>query len=283
MLSLFRKPKATIEVELGEGPIYPGGTLEANLTIEAKDKLLVQQGTVQLLCEDRFWQADISSSGGNANVKHSATLWDVPHSFLNDESIGEGSSNHLVSFVIPASASSSVHGEVASITWRVRVTLVVLKSRNVIHEKDFAVLTAPRSEDTAPSNENRSGEDFEQCSITLSANQHQVSTEGEITGKLEVQVHQGFSPSEIRVALERIERAGSSGKEVTSSKDILQGSSRLEGGGSSEWEYRLEVPDELVPTRAGSGPTTVRWRVRGIVARGRQGNLAVEIPVEVST
>ncbi|MCH8799745.1 MAG: hypothetical protein IH963_02430 [Chloroflexi bacterium] len=285
MLSWFRKPKANMSVEISGSPFSLGSVIHARVSINPMAAIDVRKGTMQLVCRERFWKAEITTSGGNGTVKHTDSIHREVQAFLNGDTIAPGTSNYEMTFQIPPSGHPTIQGELASVTWSIEATLEVAGTRNLEWQQDVEVLTL--SENGADVNREAGPvtaveSTLDECSLTLTMPSAPFRAGDTIQGIFSCLASRAFDSSTVRVQLERRERAGDKGKTVVGDQVNLEEKFQIPAGGTQEWPFRLSVPRNIVPTKS-RGATQVAWRVKGIIDRGRKGDLLVESPIEVFT
>ena len=285
MLSWFRKPKANMSVQISGSPFSLGSIIHAQLSIDPSATIDVRKGTIQLVCRERFWKAEITTSGGNGTVKHTDSIYREVQTFLNGDTIAPGTSNYEMDFPIPPSGHPTIQGELASVTWSIEATLEIAGTRNLEWQQDLEVLTISESgtdvnREAGPATSVESA--FDECSLTLTMPSAPFRAGDAIEGVFSFLANREFGQSSVRVQIERRERAGDKGKTVVGDRVNLQEKFQPPAGGTQEWPFRLSVPRSIVPSKSG-GATQVAWRVKGIIDRGRKGDLLVESPIEVFT
>ena len=123
---------------------------------------------------------------------------------------------------------------------------------------------------------------FDECTLTLTVPSAPLRAGDIIEGLFSCLASRALDSSSVRVQIERRERAGDKGKTVVGDQVSPQEKFQTPVGGTQEWPFRLSVPRAIVPTKSG-GATQVAWRFKGIIDRGRNGDLSVEGPIEVFT
>ena len=285
MFSWFRKPKANMSVQISGSPFSLGSIIHARVSIDPLATIDIRKGTIQLVCRERFWKAEITTSGGNGTIKHTDSIYREVQTFLNGETIAPGSSHYEMDFPVPPNSHPTIQGELASITWSIEATLEAAGTRNLEWQQDVEVLTL--SESGAGVNR-KAGPDtavettLDECSLTLSMPSAPFRAGDTIEGVFSCLASRAFDSSSVRVQIERRERAGDRGKTVVGDQVNLQEKFQTPAGETQQWSFRLSVPGNIVPTKSG-GATQVAWRVKGIMDRGRKGDLSVESPIEVFT
>ena len=285
MFSWFRKPKANMSVQISGSPFSVGSIIHARVSVDPLATIDIHKGTIQLVCRELFWKAEITTSGGNATVKQTDFMHREVRTFLNGETLAPEPSHYEIDFPVPPNGQPTIQGELASVIWSVEATLEVAGSRNLEWQQDLEVLTI--SESGAGVNR-EAGPDtavettLDECSLTLTMPSAPVRAGDTIEGVFSCLASRAFDSSSVRVQIERRERAGDKGKTVVGDQVTLQEKFQASAGGTQEWPFRLSVPSSIVPTKSG-GATQVAWRVKGIIDRGRKGDLSVESPVEVFT
>lgn len=145
MLSWFRKPKANMSVQISGSPFSLGSVIHTRVSIDPMTPIDVRKGTMELVCRERFWKAEITTSGGNNTVKHTEPIHRQVQTFLNGETIAPGTSNYEIAFPIPPGGHPTIQGELASVIWSVEATLEVAGTRKVEWQQDLEVLTISES------------------------------------------------------------------------------------------------------------------------------------------
>ena len=274
-----------MSVQISGSPFSPGSIVHAQVSIDPLTTIDVRKGTIQLVCRERFWKAEITTSGGNGTVKHTDTTYLVVQTFLNDETIAPGSSHYEMDFSVPPVGHPTIQGELASVIWSVEAALEVAGARKLEWKQDLEVLTiseggADVNREAGPATAVESAMD--ECLLTLEIPLMPFRAGDTIEGVFSFLANRAFDSSSVRVQIERRERAGDKAKTVVGDQVNLQEKFQPPAGGTQEWPFRLSVPSSIVPTKSG-GETQVAWRVKGIIHQRRKGDFSVESPVEVIT
>ena len=103
-----------------------------------------------------------------------------------------------------------------------------------------------------------------------------------IEGDLSIEARKAIKARELRVELVRWERSGNKQARVVESSLVLQRPALQEALETTDWAFRLPVPDRLMPSVLGQH-TFVGWQVRAVVDRALLPNLSVSQLVQVYT
>jgi hypothetical protein len=285
MLSWFRKPKANMSVQISGSPFSLGSIIHARVSIDPLATIYVRNGTIQLVCRERFWKAEITTSGGNETVKHTESVHLEVQTFLAGDTIAPGSSHYEMDFLIPANGRPAIQGELASVIWSVEATLEVAGARKLEWKQDLEVFThsegsADVNREVGPATAVESNMD--ECLLIIEMLSMPFRAGDTVEGVFSCRANRAFDSSSVRVQIERRERAGDKAKAVVGDQVNLQEKFHRPAEGTQEWPFRLSVPSSIVPSKSG-GETQVAWRVKGIIDQGRKGELSIESPVEVIT
>ena len=273
MFSWFRKPKANMLVQISGSPFSLGSIIHARVSIDPLATIDIRKGTIRLVCRERFWKAEITTSGGNGTIKHNDSIYREVQTFLNGETIAPGSSHYEMDFPVPPSGHPTIQGELASVTWSIEATLEVAGTRNLEWQQDVEVLTF--SENGADVNR-EAGPDtavetqLDECSLTLTMPSAPFRAGDTIEEVFSCLASRAFDSSSVRVQIERRERAGDKGKTVVGDQVNLQEKFQTTAGGTQEWFFRLSVPGNIVPTKSGGklkwhGELKASWTEEGKV------------------
>jgi hypothetical protein len=275
MLSRFRRPKADISLEVGEGPFWPGDRVDVRVSLSTRESLHVREARIELACIETYY---VAASQGPP-FKNTQVLFLESTPLLSETRVIEGfPQGGSFSFSIPREAPPTVRGDVAEISWLVRAAVNVAEARDVHQSRDIIVLS-PVPERSPPQT---AEETYAQCTLSLSLSSTTVGEGETLQGVFRVEVRQNLGVQGIRVDLECQEKARD--KVVWTVKDpvLLKGQEELTAGQILEWPLRLHVPKHRLPSTE-THDTLVVWRVKGILDRRGRLDLDVEQKIDVYT
>ncbi len=296
-----------MKVEVGSQPLYPGDAVEAEVTVTPNRPLLVSEGVVRLSqtellrvdsARDAMSQTAISRF---RSTRHPLVPDSIHHVFAENATLEPGIAyRYPVRLRVPLSAPPTVKGKHARITWELAASVETradwvpggdgllgsLAQVRAGHDSQELVVFASRNAaalggESLPDHPNTARE-HRRVRLQLDLATGLVSNGGQIEGNLTVQPNRSFGAREIRVELSRWERSGNKQARVIEDRQVLQRPGVLVGGETTEWAFRLTVPDRLMPSTL-ARHTFVGWQVRGVVARRLLPNLNVAQLIQVYT
>ena len=286
MLSLFRRPKAQLVIQVEDSPHYLGSTLNVCVTLTSEQGFSVRRGTIELLCRETYYVPYTGSPGSSAHTKENENVITLKGQFLIKEETEVGARDYHVRFPIPESAPPTVDGKLLNITWLVRASLDVKRARDLHQEQVVSVLTAPVYQDN---NEIKEVSDslfaqgtFAGCELFLSVSPSHASAGENIQVNIGVLALEALRNPKVRVELERWEAAGSKYADVTEDRSVVAEAISLSANERREWSLGLKVPSLLAPSKEGNR-TRVVWKVKGILDLGRKGQSVVQQEIAVSS
>ena len=306
MLRRSASPSADISVSVPSRPLYPGDLVEAEITVTPRTSFLASVGyarlaQTELLRIDSARDAVPQMMSGRSGRNRFGAPDHVDHVFLEDTQFDEGISHkYPVRLRLPVPAPPTVKAKYAQITWQ--LTASILAKSDWVPNRDglLANLTMGRVGENSqelvvfahPDASNIGGErlpdhptvarGFRQANLDLSLRSGLVPNGGVIEGDLCIEARKAIKARELRVELVRWERSGNKQARVVESSLVLQRPALQEALETTDWPFRLPVPDRLMPSVLGQH-TFVGWQVRAVVDRALLPNLSVSQLVQVYT
>lgn len=123
-------------------------------------------------------------------------------------------------------------------------------------------------------------EEFDDCRLRLEISQGEVRAGESVSGRLRIDALKDCGFSEVRVELERREKAGTRKRNETVDSAVLQQDLELRANRTQEWGFRLTVPPGVWPSTE-IRDTLVEWKVKGILARSMRRDFSAEYALQV--
>ena len=307
MLRRSAPPTADISVSIGSRPLYPGDTVEAEVSVTPHASFLASVGYVRLSqtevlridsARDAVPQMMMQGRRGRSRFGEPVQ---VDHVFIEDTML-EGGVLHKfpVQLRLPVPAPPTVKGKYAHITWQLSASILaksdwipsgkgllanltlgkvgeITQEVVVFAHADAANIGGERLPDQPTINRQ-----FRNVGMDLSLDSGLAVNGGAIEGNLSVTTQTPVKARELRVELARWERSGNKQARVVESRQILQRPAVQGAGEQTDWAFHLPVPDRLMPSVLGQH-TFVGWQVRAIIDRTLRPNLSVTQIVQVYT
>lgn len=259
MFRLLSRPKVSLDIRVPANPVYPGGTISVQVTLEPRESVRIRRGVLVLVCREKYYTYVAGESD--------PTRWHepirLPTTFLHDTAVERGIPvRQTVHFSLPSSALSSAKGKVVEVEWKLEASLDIPQMWDVHTDKEFVVLPCTGSGLSWPLFKESKNEQF---TLSLSLCSEDVRAGGAVQGTLRAQAWKDITVDRVWAELRREEKAGESDRRETVDKQIcLKEKMRLLVGEVSEWPFLLKVPEDALASFTGS-KSSARWRVKGIV------------------
>ena len=259
--------------------LHAGDDLDVRVELLPRSDFDIRHGKLELICTETYVQKT-SSQYGTHYQKKTETRSSVGETFSDTGSLRSGVKySTSVRLAVPPDAPRSIRGtDVRSIepgiTWEVRASLDVAKARNLQESQVVTVVEHPPNEVPPP----RSVETevvHRQCSLSLELSSTVVRTGDRLEGKLRAAMLQEVTASEVRVELVREEKFGNDAQDHVVEQLTLERELSLGADVQNEWRFKLNVGDVGVPS-VKTEKSSVRWLVKGILARAMWPDLKVE-------
>lgn len=284
MVSLFRRPGEDLQIEIDKTVVQPGEELGTRVTVVPKGDFQARQGMVEQICTETYVQL-ISSQYGQHYHRKTQVLSRAGGAFMEDVTVHAGLPHSGgMRLVVPADALPTLTGERVNkiepgISWAVAAYLDVARARDIRQSQEITVVRPAASDDWAPrpaSAESR----HSQCVLRLDLTSGGARSENVVAGSLSAEMLHNVGVSEVRVELVRIEKFGNVERSHTVDTVVVEPEGSLTAGQAREWSFRLTVGRVRAPTLK-TDKSSVRWLVKGILARRMRPDLRVEREINV--
>jgi hypothetical protein len=279
MLSRFRRPGADLRIQLDRAELRGGDELEARVDLLPKSSFHIRHGIVELICTETYVQKT-SSQYGTHYQKKTQTRASVEETFSDSGLLKSGVKYSTgVRLLVPPDAPRTVKGtNVRSIrpgvAWEVRASLDVVNARNLRESQEVTVL-GPRSIDDAPPGSVVGEVGHRQCNLTLAISSGYAHSGDKLDGTLSAEILHEVAATEVRVELVRVEKFGNDAQDHVVDQVTLEREVLLNADFTREWRFPLHVGHVVVPSLE-TEKSSVRWVVKGVLARAMRPDLRIE-------
>lgn len=284
----MRRPPANLELWVDGDKFAPGDDVNIRITIASDKGLQVREGLITLECVETFWRSEYNAATKTSTLnKHTQKLVEIPLQFISDVQIHSGVAHReAITLQLPEDVPTTLVGKNANISWQVKVALDVPGARDLREERPITVLpppspSKPETPPTGLSSPVVAEQVYGECRLRLELPVDNLSVVDSLTGRLRLDALQDCDFSEIRVALVRQEEAGDKKSNHVEGEVVLERDATLRANLSREWRFTLVVPQGLWPS-AQVSKTSLTWSVKGIFARSRRTDFAVEKVIDVT-
>ena len=276
-------PKADVQVALDRDSALPGETVEAaNRVVGGRKDLEIEEGRLELVCENEYTYRHRVGSGSTRRTKSSTTTDRVvadTERFLEAGDIAADTPyDATASLTIPPTAPPSAEGEITKVRWRVAATLARPRALDVHGEATLTVLSPAGATLDAPEVETR--DDLE---LSFRLDREHFGPGDTVQGTLVATPLQACRMSEVRVELvrrEHVPRNEGNTKDVQEGEAILESDLRLSLGAPHEWPFQLQLPTAVVPCLQ-TEHSRVTWLLKGIGSRRLRRDYRITQPIDV--
>jgi hypothetical protein len=284
MVSLLRKPKADVLLEVTGSPFNPGSTVDAGVTVSSMESFTVRSGIVQLSCTEVYWQI-VSTGKSTYHQKRKHKLYKVEESFLGDINFALGMTTHkLVKFTIPQDLPPTVCGKKVNISWQLKASLDIIKQRDIHVKHELVVspisIAVPVLEKDYQALTNKVTKSSDDGELTLALASQSGIGSGTLRGRFETIMKKTMNVDTIRIELEVKESAGSMSSKNIADVVILEGKTSLLGGGYRQWPFELKIPTAPPPTIK-TEKSSVVWLVKGVLDKRLRKDFKVIAPIQM--
>ena len=288
MVSHMRRPKVAFDMNVDEGPLYPGDQVQVDLTLHPRERAEVRRGHVELTCAQSYWQQVRRYVYSRYGGYYRTTLHRVTEVLFRDSKafieatqlLAEMPVRKRIGFVLPPDAPPTVTGGLVNIQWAVNASVDVAKKRD-LHLHANVTVSTPQPQ-AGSGRTDRAEERFEQGTMTLAVPGEPVRAGDVISGTLQLQMRDRLALRQVRVQLQRYEAAGHRSSAGLVDQQALEDNPTVEAGHMREWRYRLTVPAGPWPT-IHTDRSQLEWQVRAVLDRRGKGDPVIEAPVVVHT
>jgi hypothetical protein len=256
-----------------------GDELEARVELVPRSTFEVRNGKVELICTETYVQKT-SSQYGTHYQKKTLIRFSDGQTFSDNGTIRSGVKyTRGVRLIVPPDAPRSVQGTSVrniqpGITWEVRASLDVANARDLQESQDVTVIEVP-AVDALHSRSVVAEEGHRQGNFVLEISSGDVRSGARLEGVLRLDMLQEVTAAEIRVELVREEKFGNDTQEHVVDQVTLDTHASLNADAAREWRFHLEVGNVDVPSLT-TDKSSVRWLVKGVLARAMRPDLRVE-------
>lgn len=306
---MLRRPEPTvaISVAVSPRPLYPGDTVDAEVVVTPRASLVAAVGLLRLsqtellrLDSARDTLPQLSPARRRGRPRGSG-LNHIDHVFAQELPMEGGIAHHYPAQLrLPAQAMPTVKGKHARITWQLSASVhtradwlpggagmlgQLARARAGHCTQELVIFARPDAAAVGgaelPAHPHNTRE-HRNVHLRLELDTGLVSNGGTVAGTLSVQPQASFRAREMRVELLRWERSGSKQARIIEASEVLQRPAVLLAGEATDWAFRLQAPQRLMPSVLGQH-TFVGWQVRAVVARRMLPNLTVAQLLQVYT
>jgi hypothetical protein len=284
MLSRFRRPEADLRVLLTNTALHAGDELNVRVELVPKSSFLLREGRVELICTETYVQKT-SSQYGTHYQRKTQTRAKVGETFSDNGTLRSGVKYSTdVKLAVPEDAARSISGtKVRSIqpgiSWEVRASLDVASARDLHQSQEVTIVESPVVDDVSPRSV-VSEIGHRQCNLTLSVSSGEAHSGDRLDGTLRAEMLQEVAAAEVRVELIRVEKFGNDAQDHAVDNATLEGDVTLADGQAREWRFRLNVGHVAVPSLT-TEMSSVRWAVKGVLARAMRPDIRIEQEIAV--
>ena len=307
MLRRSASPAADVAILVGPRPLYAGDVIEAEVTVRPHTSFVATAGLLRLSqnevlridsARDAVPQMMLAGRRGRSRV---GSPDHVDHVFVEDAPLeGGGVYKYAAQLRLPAPAPPTVKGKYAQITWQLSASILaradhapggygllgnLARGKAGESSQELVVFTHPEPAYIGGEHlpeKPCAARSFRSVDLGLTLDTGLAVNGGAFAGALSVESHAALKARELRVELVRWERSGSKQVRTVESRQVLQRPALQSAGERTEWDFRLPVPDRLMPSVLAQH-TFVGWQVRAVVDRALRPNFTVAQLVQVYT
>jgi hypothetical protein len=283
MISILKKPKIDIEVKTPSSPLILGNTISIDILISPKESFEIRSGLVEFTCTEVHWQW-VSHGKSSSVQKVKNVLLKMKEQYLDSTHLIAGTSiRESVNLLIPANLPPTVKGKIVDIRWQIKVSMNVIKLRDVHQKCEVPVLPAvvvlprPKSSEREFSERRTKSSGTGELSMSLDS---EITSGNTLYGALEIIVKKTLEARAIRVQLEVKESAGAKSSKRVMVVEILENKTTLVGGGYRKWKFSIKVPAK-VPSTYSTEKSSVKWTLKGIIDKCWKRDFTVSVPIQV--
>lgn len=301
----------TIRLDGSDGPFRPGDAVRGHVLVAAHRTLLIDGGTIHLVCRGVRTYDELNGSGPEPELHRDAIPYVVaPSGQIPSRTIGRDTAvRYPFEFTLPTDALPSHHGHVYAIDWAIVADLGSERMPHLTAQREILVM-APPPYVPVYAGGYRSMVSAEVCQLILSLPKVLHAPGEAIHAALRLIPKRSFAADEIRAVLLRVENVpvGDDHTVYVAALDptsgMMRGERRAVGDGTTyvwleseldltdrttiraseslNYEFCLQVPKEWRPTLDGPDGQ-VMWKLGVVVARPNQDDVRIFHEVIVHT
>jgi len=276
------KTSVQIDLDRPAGPYYPGGPVQATITLQNEKELTVRRATAWLVLREEYKYVRRSAKGHVTRYTETEELRYDQAGLVEEGVIPAGTHTYPVSLRLPDDAIPSYSGKITKNNWLVKAKFDCPKAFDPEAEAEVPLIVPPPGRNVAPV-EVGEAQRCEEAELRLWLPRLEW-VEGEtIEGKLLVQPRENFSVNEVRLELTRTEYVPrASGDTESHAEGKVKLADKVEFWPANPVEYRfaLPVPRQGMPTRS-TQFSTVTWSLTATLARRLRKDSAIGAQIEV--
>lgn len=271
----------------------PGETINAKLTVQGVKDLKIQGGLITLVTREEYqhrYQDESTDSDGRTSTetvtrKETDERKLEQQQFLNETTIKGGTNQTFdFTFPLPPDALPTVDGgKILNLEWRVKATLD-RKLRGDVETFQVLYVPKPFSGTMGGAGEFGTSNSPSDAQLSLRLSNREYAPGDTISGEFVMVGQKEFDVTEIRIELERFENVpedqGNTFKDKQAVK--LAGSTKLKPGQNMVMPFQIKIPTGA-PITCRTPHGSIRWTLRGVLARRMRGDTLVEQEILVSS
>lgn len=286
VFSFMRRPKADLAVDIDGDTFLPGDAVRVRLKLSSKKGLNVRTGTVTLECVEKHWKREYDPASKSTQLREkSQKLFEIASEIMRDASVRSGiPATEDITLSVPADAHRTVIGKTVNIAWKIKVALDVPGARDIKQEQELIVVPEHRDSRNGYREEESltiAEDSFDEGRLSLQTESSDYWLGETAQGRLRLDAQEDSEFPEVRVELIRDEKSGDKSSDDVVDVVVLETGANIRKGLSREWRFNLAIPSEPQPSTSHSN-SLLTWKLRGILARSRKRDYAVEAEIIVS-
>jgi SpoOM protein len=283
---------AAVQVLVDPSDLAAGETLRVAVRITGgRRNLAIEEARVRLVCENEYeWRESTttssdsrsSSTSGTSTTTTTTTRSDVDRQVISEQRLLEEgvvsagtTSEHAISLAVPPDAVPSARGKITRVRWKVEATLVRRRARDVTEQVPIEVRSTADATGLVELVDEVTSHG--ECELAFRLEQRAFRAGEAIAGAVVLVPLAECRVNEVRVELERqekVERGLGNEDHASEAALTVAGPLELAPGRPYECPFRLEVPQDAVPTLRTS-QSAVAWRLKGIGSRRMRSDYRV--------
>lgn len=286
MLEFFKKGDEKVEVTVtldrpGQS-YFPGDTVSADISIEAKEPLKIREARVALVARDMCLYQDNAYAGGD--LAPATTNWSsfdqeiTRQTLMGAETIGAGSVktfNFSATFPDEAAPTCSKSAFI-KLNWLIKVTLDRPMAPDINAEAEIEMGSVV-PDTTSPPGEYGQSNEPEQAEMAFYLPRKEWLPGDTIEGELRLTPKTDFDVTEVRLSLAQVETVFQGQGSQYKTKQEMQAATELKLQESQAliFPFSFTIPDDGQAT-ANTGSGAITWALKGVLARHMRPDTYIE-------
>lgn len=268
---------ANLELSIDQNNYLSGDIVSITASFAPQEDFRVRAWIIGLQCIETY----MTTGGGkhSYNVETTQNLFQVWDRFLENTDAKAGFFyREQVYLTIPDPAVPSTVGKTANIRWQVIAKVDVPRARDFTRIQTLEVFNdkAPMPEGVSSPTPAR----FSGGELFFELASHRIGARQFLEGTLHAELGSEINVREVRVFLDRYERAGIAKTTTEVDRIVVSIPEGVLSGGSHQWPFRFRIPDGLPPSMIFS-KTTVTWTVTGVLDQPNSSDAEIKRIIEV--